>query len=87
MKTQVKSGEIPIHKSVGKMKQNIDSCRPTPKLTCYPILKIQSRENKGKDLKISKIGMADRWVLVQVKKIYQPDTLDIGRHSANISDI
>ena len=68
MKTQVKSGEIPIHKKVGKMKQNVDSCRLTPNLTCYPILKIQSRENTRKDLKISKTGMADRWVLVQVKK-------------------
>ena len=45
MKTQVKSGEIPIHKNVGKMNQNVDSCRLTPNLTCYPILKIQSREN------------------------------------------
>ena len=87
VKTQVKSGEIPIHKKVGKMKQNVDSCRLTPNLTCYPILKIQSRENTRKDLKISKTGMADRWVLVQVKKIYQLDTLDKGLHSVNISDI
>ena len=73
MKTQVKSGEIPVRKDVGKMKQNVDSRRLTPKLaklTCYPILKIQSRENTGKDLKISKAGMADRWFLVQVKKMY-----------------
>ena len=33
------------------MKQNVDNCRLTPKsakLSCYPILKIQSRENTGK---------------------------------------
>ena len=71
MKTQVKSGEIQVRKNVGKMKQNVDSRRLTPnsaKLTRYQILKIQSRENTGKDLKISKTGMADRWVLVQVKQ-------------------
>ena len=52
MKIQVKSGEIPVRKNVGKMKQNVDSRRLTPKsakLTCYPILKIQLRENTGKD--------------------------------------
>ena len=34
------------------MEQNIDGRRLTPKsakLTCYPILKIQLRENTGKD--------------------------------------
>ena len=30
---------------------------------------IQSQENTEKDLKISKTAMADRWVIVQVKKI------------------
>ena len=42
MKTQVKSGEIPVHKNFGKIMQNVDSRRLTPKsakLTCYPILK------------------------------------------------
>ena len=90
MKTQVKSGEIPVHKNVGKMKQNIDSRRLTPKSaksTFYLILKIHSRESTGKFLKISKTGMADRWVLVQVKNIYQPsgmwdnlisDSWDVG---------
>ena len=56
MKTQVKLREIPVHKNVGKMKQNVDSRRLTPKLaklTCYEILEIQSRENTGKDLDIS----------------------------------
>ena len=54
------------------MKQNVDSRRLTPKsakLTCYPILKNQSRQNTGKDLKISKTGMADKWVLVQAKNM------------------
>ena len=90
MKTQVKSGKIPVHKNVGKMKQNVDSRRLTPKSaksTFYLILKIHSRENTGKFLKISKTGMADRWVLVQVKNIYQPsgmwdnlisDSWDVG---------
>ena len=62
MKIQVKSGEIPVRKNVGKMKQNVDSFRFAPKsakLTCYPMLKFQSRENTGKDLEISKTGMAD----------------------------
>ena len=56
MKTQVKLREIPVHENVGKMKQNVDSRRLTPKLaklTCYEILEIQSRENTGKDLDIS----------------------------------
>ena len=35
----------------------------------WQIQQIQSQENTGKDLKISKTGMADRWVIVQVKKI------------------
>ena len=51
-----------MRKNVGKMKQNVDTRRLTPKLamlTSYPILKIQSWENTGKDLKISKTGMAD----------------------------
>ena len=71
MKIQVKSGEISVRKNVGKMKQNVDSFRlapKSPKLTCYPMLKFQSRENTGKDLEISKTGMADRWVFMQVKK-------------------
>ena len=44
-------------KNVGKMKQNVDSRRLTPKLvklTRYSILKIQSQENMERDLKISK---------------------------------
>ena len=81
------------------MKQNGGSRRLTPKLaklTCYPILKVQSRENTGKDLKISKAGRADRWVLVQVKKICQPsgtwdnlisDSLDVGLRSSNNSEV
>ena len=63
MKTQVKSGEMPVRKNVAKMKQNVDSRRLTPKLAnliCYPILKIQPLENTGKNLKISKTGMPDR---------------------------
>ena len=71
MKTQVKSGKIQVRKNVGKMKQSVDSRRLTPslaKLTRYQTLKIKSQENTGKDLKISKTGMADRWVLVQVKE-------------------
>ena len=42
MKIQVKSGEIPVRKNVGKIMQNFDSRRLTPKsakLKCYPILK------------------------------------------------
>ena len=73
MKIQVKSGEIPVRKNFGKIMQNFDSRRLTPKsakLKCYPILKIRSRENMGKDLEISKTGMADSWVLVQRTKIY-----------------
>ena len=45
VKIQVKSGEIPVGKNLGKIMQNVDSHRLTPKsakLTCYPILKIQS---------------------------------------------
>ena len=71
MKTQVKSGKIQVRKNVGKMKQNVDSRKLTPslaKLTRYQTLKIKSQENTGKDLKMSKTGMADRWVLVQVKE-------------------
>ena len=44
-------------KNVGKMKQNVDSRRLTPKLvklTRYSILKIQSQENMERNLKISK---------------------------------
>ena len=73
MKIQAKSEEIPVRKNVGKIMQNVDSRRLTPKsakLMCYPLIKIQSRENMGKDLKISKTGMADRWDLVQEKRIY-----------------
>ena len=73
MKIQAKSEEIPVRKNVGKIMQNVDSRRLTPKsakLMCYPLIKIQSRENMGKDLKISKTGMADRWDLVQEKKLY-----------------
>ena len=79
------------------MKQNVDSRRlaaKSAKLTCYLILKIQSRENKRKDLKISKTGKADRWVLVQVKKNrYRrsgmwdnliSDSLDVGHYSSSI---
>ena len=77
---------LPVGKNFGKMKQNVDSRRLTPKstkLTCYPILKIQSRENTGKYLKISKTGMTDRWVLVQVKKyisvVWNMGQFDIGQ--------
>ena len=99
MKIQVKSGEIPIRKNVGKILQNVDSRRLTlkwAKLAYYSTLKIQSRENTGKDLKISKTSMADRWVLVQRKKIYRPSrmwdnlitgSLDMGLHSSNISEV
>ena len=99
MKIQAKSEEIPVRKNVGKIMQNVDSRRFTPKsakLMCYPLIKIQSRENTGKDLKISKTGMADRWVLVQEKKIYRLigmwdnlilDRLDVGLHSSNIFEV
>ena len=55
--------------------------------------------NTGKYLKILKtdlIGMVDRWVLVQVKKIYRPsemwgnlisDSLDVGLHLLNIPEV
>ena len=46
MKTQVNSGKLPARKNVGKIMQNVGSRRLTPKsakLTCYPILKIQSQ--------------------------------------------
>ena len=46
MKIQVKSGETPVRKNAGKIIQNVDSRRLTPKsakLTCCPILKIQSQ--------------------------------------------
>ena len=71
MKIEVKSGQILVPKNVGKIMQSVDNCRLTrksAKSTCYPILKIQSQENKGKDLKISKTCMADRRVPIQVKK-------------------
>ena len=45
VKIQVKSREIPVCKNVGKNMQNVGSRRLTPKsakLTCSPILKIQS---------------------------------------------
>ena len=45
VKVQVKSGEIPARKNVGKIMQNVDSRRLTPKsakLTCYHIIKTQS---------------------------------------------
>ena len=45
MKIQVKLGEIPVRKNVGKLMQTVGSRRLTPKLaksTYYPILKIQS---------------------------------------------
>ena len=80
MKIQVKSGEIPVRKNAEKIMQNVDSHRLTPKLaklTCYPIVQIQSRQNTRKGLKISKTGMADRWVLVQAKNIYT-DCLECG---------
>ena len=85
MKIQAKSEEIPVRKNVGKIMQNVDSRRFTPKsakLMCYPLIKIQSRENTGKDLKISKTGMADRWVLVQEKNIstdWNVGQFDIGQ--------
>ena len=68
MKIQAKSEVIPVRKNIGIIMQNVDSRRRTPKsakLTSYPVLKIESRENTGKDLKISKTDMGDRWVLVQ----------------------
>ena len=63
--------------------QNVGSRRLTPKLQTYTLANTQNSIiiNKGKDLKISKtglIGMADRCVLVQVKKIYI-DRLDSGK--------
>ena len=57
--------------------QKVDRRRLTlksEKSTCYPILKIQSQQKdlKGKRFgdikKAGLIGIADRWVLVQVKK-------------------
>ena len=99
MKIQAKSEVIPVRKNIGIIMQNVDSRRRTPKsakLTSYPVLKIESRENTGKDLKISKTDMGDRWVLVQRKKIYQPfgmwenllsHSLDVGLHSSNISEV
>ena len=45
LKIQVKSGEILVRKNVGKIMQNVDSPRVTPKsakLLWYPILKTQS---------------------------------------------
>ena len=68
MKVQAKSEVISVRKNIGKIMQNVDSRRRTPKsakLTSYPVLKIESRENTGKDLKISKTGMGDRWILLQ----------------------
>ena len=86
MKIQAKSEEIPVCKNVGKIMQNVDSRRLTPKsakLMCYPLIKIQSRENTGKELKISKTGMADRWDLVQEKKtiltVWNVGQFDIGQ--------
>ena len=51
MKTQIKSGEIPVRNNVGKIMQNVDSRILTPKsakITCYPVLKIQSHNKHGK---------------------------------------
>ena len=79
MKIQIKSGEIAVCQNVGRIMRNVDSRRLTPKLaklTYYPICKIQSRENTGKAFKISKTGMADRWVLKQTKKYI--DCLECG---------
>ena len=80
--------------------ESVGSRRLTPKSeksACYPILRIQSRENMGEDLKISKTDMADRWVLVQVKKYIDrlwdmwdnliSDRLDVGLHSPNFSGV
>lgn len=46
MKIQVKSGEKLFRKNIGKVMQNVDDRRRTPKsakLTYYPILTIQSK--------------------------------------------
>ena len=54
IKIQVKSGELPVLKNLGKVIRNVDSRSLSPKsakLTCHPILKIM---NTRKDLKISK---------------------------------
>ena len=48
MKIQVKLGEMPVRKNVGKIMQNVNSCRVTSKsarLTCYSTLKIQSHKH------------------------------------------
>ena len=45
MKIQVQSEEIPVCKGAGEIMQNVDSRRlatKSAKLTCYPILQIQS---------------------------------------------
>ena len=56
MKTQIKLGDIPVRKNVGKFMQNVGSRRLTPKstkMTCQPKLKTQNSIiiNKVKDLK------------------------------------
>ena len=51
MKIQVKSGEIPVRKNFGKIMQNVDSRRLTPKsakLTYYPILQFSHRKTQEK---------------------------------------
>ena len=51
MKIQAKSEEIPVRKNVGKIMQNVDSRRLTPKsakLTYYPILKFSHRKTREK---------------------------------------
>ena len=61
-------------KNYAKLRQS-QTYPKSAKLKCYPILKFQSI-NTGKDFKISKktglIGMAHRWILVQVTNIYRP---------------
>ena len=48
MKIQVKSGEIPVHKNIGKTTQNVDNGRLTPKsakLTCFAISKFNNNKH------------------------------------------
>ena len=56
MKIQVKSGEIPVRKKVGKIMQKVSSRRLTLKSTELLLANTQNSIiiNKGKDLKISK---------------------------------
>ena len=45
VKTKIKSGEIPVRKNFGKVMENIDSCRLTPKHVIHYLLMLSNTQN------------------------------------------